>query len=253
MSIWTLYKREMASYFQSMIAYILLACTGLVLGMVFYAYAYNMAQQGPSPESLTQVFFSSSAFLFILFLIQVPLITMRLFSEEFKMGTIEMLLTAPVTEWSVVMAKFLGSLSFFMILWAPFAIDLVALQTFTNPPPVVLWGELCTTFLTLLLIGSLSVSIGCLASVLSKNQIVSAIICFALLFMMLMLAILVQMISPNYGTVGEQLANYFSEFNHLQMGAEGVLDTRPIIFYLSSTILMLFCCQRILLTHRLQG
>ena len=79
-----------------------------------------------------QIFFTWPLFWMLLF-VQVPLITMRVFSEEFKLGTIEMLLTAPVREWDVVLAKFFGALTFFLVLWLPIALDLTALQLFSSP------------------------------------------------------------------------------------------------------------------------
>ena len=128
MSTWTLYKREIASYFQSMIASILLAFSSLVIGIVFYYFVSNVSKQGSSEVSVTQWFFIGNPFFFIITMVQIPLVTMRVFSEEFKLGTIEMLLTAPVTEWSIVIAKFLGALTFFLLLWSPYILDITSLQ-----------------------------------------------------------------------------------------------------------------------------
>ena len=97
-----------------------------------------VTDQGYKEQSILQIFFNWPLF-WLLILVQVPLITMRVFSEEFKLGTIEMLLTAPVREWDVVLAKFFGALTFFLVLWMPVVLDLTALQIFSNPPPPIFW------------------------------------------------------------------------------------------------------------------
>src|SRR5580658_1389674 len=126
MAFWTLYKREFSSYFQSAVAYIVLFGSALIQGLFFVTLVHFVMDANYKEQSVMQVFFNWPLFWFLL-IVQVPLTTMRVFSEEFKMGTIEMLLTAPVTEWEVVLAKFFGALSFFLVLWLPIALDLAFL------------------------------------------------------------------------------------------------------------------------------
>src|SRR6202050_5248287 len=159
MAFWTLYKRELGGYFQSVVAYIVLFGSALAQGMVFITLTTFIAQQNYKDQSVFQVFFTCAIFWILLF-VQVPLITMRVFSEEFKLGTIEMLLTAPVREWEIVLAKFFGALTFFLILWLPVVLDQVALQLFSNPPPPVSWGQYGVTALTIVLVGAFYVSLG---------------------------------------------------------------------------------------------
>jgi ABC-2 type transport system permease protein len=129
MAFWTLYKREFTSYFQSAVAYVVLFGSALVQGVLFWFIVSAVSADNYKDQSILQIFFTFPLF-WILILVQVPLITMRVFSEEFKLGTIEMLLTAPVREWDVVLAKFFGALTFFLILWLPVVLDLMALQLF---------------------------------------------------------------------------------------------------------------------------
>ena len=136
MAFWTLYKRELNSYFQSAVAYVVLFGSALIQSMFFVILLRFIMDANYKDQSVMQIFFTWPLF-WLLLLGQVPLITMRVFSEEFKLGTIEMLLTAPVREWDVVLAKFFGALSFFLILWLPIALDLTVLQLFSNPEPPV--------------------------------------------------------------------------------------------------------------------
>jgi ABC-2 type transport system permease protein len=184
-------------------------------------------------------------------LVPVPLVTMRVFSEEFKLGTIEMLLTAPVTEWDVVLAKFFGALSFFAMLWLPTALDLFLLQIFSNPAPPIPWSEIALTVLTLALVGGFYVSLGVFTSVLTKNQIIAAVLCFALVFTVFGIS-LMRWIQQVDATSLEWIS-YISTPEHFQNAVTGLFDTRPIVFYLTVTAFMLMLTQRILQGRRLKG
>src|SRR5271154_3442134 len=175
MAFWTLYKRELNSYFQSAVAYVVLFGSALIQSMFFVILVQFMMDANYKEQNVMQIFFTWPLF-WLLLLGQVPLITMRVFSEEFKLGTIEMLLTAPVREWDVVLAKFFGALTFFLILWLPIALDLTAMQIFSAPPPPVYWSQIGLTAMTLTLIGGYWVSIGVFTSVLTKNQIIAAVL-----------------------------------------------------------------------------
>ena len=103
---------------------------------------------------------------------------MRLFAEEFKLGTIEPLMTAPVRDWQVVLAKYFGALFFYIILWIPTTLYFVIFQAVTHQPAADSTGAYLGGYLMILLLGMFYLSIGCFASVLTKNQIVAAIISF---------------------------------------------------------------------------
>ena len=129
---YTLLTREVRSYFYSPIAYVVLMFFLFVAGADFY-FQLSFMNGKPVQYSVQEAFFNSVFFWFAFVLI-FPLITMRLFSEEFKLGTIEPLMTAPVRDWQVVLAKFFGSLVFYLILWLPTLLYFWVFQTVTHQP-----------------------------------------------------------------------------------------------------------------------
>src|SRR5687767_15358909 len=163
---YTLLMREVRSYFYSPIAYIVLVFFLLLSGVDFYLQISFMNQR-PVEYSVQEAFFNSVFFWFAFVLI-FPLITMRLFSEEFKLGTIEPLMTAPVRDWQVVLSKFFGALIFYIVLWIPTVFYFAIFQLITNQPAAHSTGAYLGSYLILLLLGSFYLSVGCLASVLTK-------------------------------------------------------------------------------------
>jgi ABC-2 type transport system permease protein len=201
-------------------------------------------------QSVMQIFFIWPLF-WLLLLVQIPLITMRVFSEELKLGTIEMLLTAPVREWDVVLAKFAGAWTFFLILWLPIALDLAALQIFSNPSPPIIWSQLLLTAMTIALSGSFFVSLGILASVLTRNQIIAAVLCFAFLLLFFLVSIVRWFPNEDAGTLA--WVSYVSLPEHLENAVQGLFDSRPVVFYITVTAFVLMLTQRILQGRRLKG
>jgi ABC-2 type transport system permease protein len=250
MAFWTLYKRELSSYFQSVVAYIVLFGSALTQGLLFVILVTLLAQQNVKDESAFQAFFTCAIFWILLF-VQVPLITMRVFSEEFKLGTIEMLLTAPVREWEIVLAKFFGALTFFLILWTPVILDQVALQLFSSPPPPACWGQYATTALTLLLVGGFFVSLGVFTSALTKNQIIAAVLCFALILVSFFIALLKW--QEHLTSFTQSCISYVSMIEHFGHAVQGLFDTRPVVYYVTMTAFFLLATQRLLLARRLKG
>jgi ABC-2 type transport system permease protein len=176
---------------------------------------------------------------------------MRVFSEELKLGTIEMLLTAPVRDWDVVVAKYLGALTFFLVLWLPIALDLFALQIFSAPPPPVYWSQIGLTALTILLVGSFYVSIGVFTSALTKNQIIAAVLCFALLFIPFGISLLRWIQNLNENLLA--WVSYVSTPEHLQNAVQGIFDSRPLVYYCTATLLMLYLAKSVVEGRRLKG
>jgi ABC-2 type transport system permease protein len=250
MAWWTLYKRELNTYFQSGVAYVVLFGSAVVQSILFLFIASKVAQIHYTEQSVMQIFFTWPL-LWVLLLIQAPLITMRVFSEELKLGTLEMLLTAPVREWDVVLAKFFGALSFFVVLWMPITLDLTALQLFSNPPPPLMWSQIGLTALTILLVGSLYVSIGVFTSSLTRNQIVAAVLCFALLFIPFGISLMRWMDDLNAGLL--DWVSYVSTPEHLQNAVQGIFDSRPLVYYITFSILMLYLTKSVLESRRLKS
>jgi ABC-2 type transport system permease protein len=250
MAFWTLYKRELNSYFQSAVAYVVLFGSALIQSVFFVLLLRVAIDNNIKDASVMQMFFNGLLF-WIFLLGQVPLITMRLFSEEFKLGTIEMLLTAPVREWDIVLAKFFGALSFFLILWLPIILDLFMVQVFSNPAPPVYWTQIGLTMLTLTLAGGLYIAIGLFSSVLTKNQIISAVLCFA--FLLVIFFVSLWRYVPHTDAVTLEAISYVSGIEHMQNATLGIYDSRPIVFYVSVTAFILLLTKSLLEGRRLQS
>jgi ABC-2 type transport system permease protein len=250
MAWWTLFKRELSSYFHSGVAYVVLFGSAIAQGWQICAIVKLVSDSHFTQQSVMQIFFNWPLF-WLLLLVQVPLITMRVFSEELKLGTIEMLLTAPVTDWDVVIAKYLGALVFFIVLWLPVALDLTALQLFSSPPPPVYWSQIGLLALTVVLVGSFYVSVGIFTSALTKNQIIAAVLCFALLFIPFGVSLMKYM--ENLSATLEAWVSYVSTPEHLQLAGQGVFDSRPLVYYVTASLLMLYLAKSVVEGRRLKG
>jgi ABC-2 type transport system permease protein len=250
MAFWTLYKREISSYFQSAVAYVVLFVSALAQGFVFNWLTGRIIDANYKEGSVMQVFFNFPLFWILLF-VQVPLITMRVFSEEFKLGTIEMLLTAPVREWDVVLAKFFGALTFFLVLWMPVALDLLLLQIFSNPEPPFYWSQVVLTAFTIFLVGGFYVSIGIFSSVLTKNQIIAGALCFVFIFAIFCISL--EKWAAHLDSTTLAWISYVSLQEHLQNAVLGIFDTRPLVLYVTLTAFMLMVTKTILQGRRLNG
>jgi len=231
-----LLNREVRSYFYSPIAYIVLVFFLIVAGFDFYMQISFMNQR-PVAYTVQDAFFNSVFFWFAFVLI-FPLITMRLFAEEFKLGTIEPLMTAPVRDWQVVLSKYFGALVFYIVLWLPTAFYFFIFESTTHQPAANSTGAYLGAYLMLLLLGMFYLSIGCLASVLTKNQIIAAVISFCVITL-LFFSGLAQYLVRDIDSTTRQVLGYFSAIEHMGTLSRGQFDTRPIVLYVSMTIVML--------------
>src|SRR5881398_3639165 len=167
---YALLSREVRSYFHSPIAYIVLIFFLLISGVDFY-FQISFMNQRQVQYTVQEAFFNSVFFWFAFVLI-FPLITMRLFAEEFKLGTIEPLMTAPVRDWQVVLSKFFGALSLYVILWVPTALYFGIFKMVAHQSAATSTGAYFGAYLMMFLLGMFYLSVGCLASALTRNQIV---------------------------------------------------------------------------------
>ncbi len=232
----TLLSREVRSYFYSPIAYVVLVFFLLLSGVDFYIQLSFMNGQAVA-YSVQEAFFNSVFFWFAFVLI-FPLITMRLFAEEFKLGTIEPLMTAPVRDWQVVLSKFCGALVFYLVLWIPVLLYFFIFQVVTHQPAANSVGTYLGSYLMLLLLGMFYISVGCFASVLTKNQIIAAIISFCAITLHFFSG-LISFIVRDISSMTRQLLGYFSAIEQMGTLSRGEIDTRPIVLYVSMTIVML--------------
>jgi ABC-2 type transport system permease protein len=231
-----LLRRELTAYYLSPIAYVVLCLFLILNGLSFYFTLVSLSR-GPFTITVVQAFFND-LFFWIAYLLVFPVITMRTFAEEFKLGTIEPLMTAPVHDWQVVLAKFFGALVFYIVLWIPTLLYFAIFQAITHQPAANSAGAYWGSYLMLLLLGMFYTAIGCLASVLTKNQIVAAIISFCAITLLFFLG-LIQFILLYVSSAMRDLLGYFSALEHMGTFSRGIIDTRPIILYVSMTILVL--------------
>src|SRR5713101_3125211 len=231
-----LLMREVRGYFYSPIAYIVLVFFLLVSGVDFY-FQISFMNQRPASYTVQEAFFNN-VFFWLPFILIFPLITMRLFAEEFKLGTIEPLMTAPVRDSQVVLAKFFGALVFYVVLWIPTLLYFAIFQKITHEPAANSTGAYWGSYLMLLLLGMFYLSIGCLASVVTKNQIVAAIISFCAITLLFFFG-LIQFILLDVNSGMRDVLGYFSSIEHMGTYSRGIIDTRPMVLYLSMTVFML--------------
>lgn len=231
-----LLSREVRSYFYSPIAYVVMVFFLIVSGADFY-FQLSFMNQRPVSYTVQEAFFNSVFFWFAFVLI-FPLITMRLFAEEFKLGTIEPLMTAPVRDWQVVLSKFFGSLVFYVTLWLPTLLYFALFQAITHQSAANSTGAYLGAYLMLFLLGMFYLSIGCLASALTRNQIVAAIISFCVITLLFFLG-LISFVLLDVSSTTRQLLGYFSAIEQMGTLSRGEIDTRPMVLYISGTIVAL--------------
>lgn len=248
-NFWILYGKEMKTFFISPVAYLVFFAYALLNGIVFRFWLGIMITNHTRDYTIYQALLGSPLFWFVL-LTQAPVITMRTLSEEYKMGTIEMLLTAPVREWEIVLSKFFATLTFYALLWISIPVNLGFLQCFSLSHNLLTWGTSLLPMGMILLLGCLYVSIGLFTSAMTKNQILAAIFCFAIIFIHLCLNFVAYTSEGGDWRSGLQ---YISALEHMDTACHGILDTRPIVFYLSGTAFFLFLTQRVLEGRRLKA
>lgn len=226
-------RRELIAYFSSPLAYIVMAAFLLLQGALFALIVGYLSQPGQSSLSILQAFFGGTIF-FWFFLVVAPLITMRLVAEERRSGTIEVLLTAPVTEAQVILGKFGAALIFYLALWAPTMIYVLIVKS----QAAVDWGAVAASYLGVALFGALFVSLGLFASTLTRNQIIAAVLAFTGLIILFGLPLMRGLLVSS-STLGAVI-DHADLWQHMTDYAKGIVDTRHVVYELSLTVLFLF-------------
>lgn len=243
----TLARRELASYFMSMTGYIIIAAATLIIGVVFAAMLRQL-QHVPTLMPVTEIFFST--FFFWLVLIFPPaVITMRIFAFEKFSGTFETLMTAPVTDLQVVLAKFSSALMFYCVMWLPLLGCLFIVRYYTSDVSAFDAGAVGSTFLGIALFGCLFISAGICASSMTKSQAIAVMISLAFALSLLILSFLAGQSTGDTTWKGQLLA-CFSLGEQMRDFARGVVDTRSVVFLCSSTLFFLFLTLRIVESRR---
>jgi len=234
---WTLVRRELSSFFYSWIGYIIIAGVVFLIGFSFASMLRGLNAEA-TPVPVTQLFYETLYFWLVL-LIVAPLITMRSFAMEKATGTYETLMTTPVGDAQVVLAKFTGALLFYMILWLPLVGCIWIVRAYSNEPSAFEAGTVATTYLGILMLGCLYMSLGIFASALTRSQIIAAMVTFALGIALFMVSFLAKSVGTQT-TWPSRVVAYLALMEHMRDFAHGIVDTRPIVMSLSVTAFFLF-------------
>lgn len=233
------FNRELRAYFFSPLAYVVLFFFLVINGFVF-AMIISFLNDPRSPAGRPlDLFFGGTLFFWILLLFIAPVLTMRLLSEELRSGSIEVLMTAPVTEGQVVAGKYLAALAFYLFLWLPTLAYAGVVAHYSE----VDWGPILAGYLGILGIGALFLSVGLFASAMTRSQLLAAIITFALLIFFFSFGLLENLVN-NEGV--REAFGYLNLWNHMDEFAKGIVDTRRLVYYLSGTLFFLFLTSRAL-------
>ena len=246
-------RKELRSYFASPIAYVIIGLFALLFGWFFYAYldlfvrrSAGMGQMGGGANNINQdmiryVLMNSA----IIILFIMPMITMRTYSEEKRSGTIELLLTSPLTDTEIIFGKFFGALGLYATMLAVTLLDMLLLFKFGHPE----WRPIAAGYLGLLLLGGCFVSLGLLISSLTKNQIVAGVITFAVFLVLWIINWTADQSSPTMRAV----LNHLSIIDHFDDFARGIIDTKHVVYYLSFITFGLFLTAKSVDSERWRG
>ena len=257
-NILAIIQRELGAYFISPVAYVVLTIFVFLSGLFFRSILAQVLQMGlmsqlqaqqlgpramDMPGMITRGFLSTMS---VILLFVMPMLTMGLFSEEKKRGTIELLLTAPLTDLQVVLGKFFAGVTFFLILLLTTWIPTGFLYLYSSPAS----GPILTAYLGLLLYGLALIAIGLFISTLTENQIIAAVLSFGTI----MVLWLVDVLANNAdSTTGKAVLTYLSIISHLDDFMKGVLSTSHIVFYMSLMLVALFLTYRSIDSLRWRG
>jgi ABC-2 type transport system permease protein len=227
--------RELRSYFFAPTGYIIIALFLLMSGIIFVVRAFDQGQ----PASIRPVFeYGVWMLIFV-----CPAISMKAISEERRMGTFEMLMTCPVSEWNVILGKFFASFCFLLIMLAPTAVLVAALEIYGRPD----YGELLCGYLGMALVGMAYLASGIFASTLSNSQVVAFLLT---LFFWLLLTIGAKIVPAYLPEPWSGAAFAIDPDPRLRDFAIGLIDTSNIIYFLSFTAVVLIAAVRSLEARR---
>jgi len=256
-NVLALAHKELKSYFASPIAYVVIGFFALLFGYFFIALlsfferqSMQMAQMGMMGEAPTvninqqlirPLFMNAS----VIVLFVLPMITMRTYAEEKRSGTIELLLTSPLTDFQIIMGKFLGAMALYAAMLAVTLIHIAVLFAYGNPE----WRPVITAYVGLLLMGGCFISVGLLISSLTRNQIVAGMVTFAVF----LLLSVINWIGTFSGPTAQAVLNYLSITEHFDDFTKGIVDTTHLVYYVSFIAFALFLTARSFDTARWRG
>ena len=254
-NILAIWQREMKSYFVSPIAYVVLTVFLFFSGFFFYSILSAVVQsammqaaygQGSQPMDMpgivTRNLFGT---LSVVLLFMIPMLTMGLFSEEKKRGTIELLLTTPVGNLQAILGKYLASLTVLLILFASSGITISALFVYSQPD----WKPMLAGYLGMFLYGAALLALGLFISTLTENQIVAVVITFGVSLVLWLISVF----ANSAGAATKSVIDYLSVISHLDDFIKGVIDSSHVIYYVTFAFVGLFLAYRSLESLRWKG
>lgn len=244
--------KELRSYFASPIGYVITGLFALLFGYFFYNYlgffvraSEQMTMGGGTPNVNQHMIAGLLQNAAVIILFVMPMITMRTYSEEKRSGTIELLLTSPVSDVEIILGKFFGAMGLYAAMLAVTMLYIGMLFFLGNPE----WKPIAAGYLGLLLMGGCFISVGLLVSSLTKNQIVAGMATFAV-FLFLWV---INWIGENAGATTREIVNYLSITQHLDDFTRGVIDTKHLVYYLSFITFGLFLTAKSVDSERWRG
>jgi ABC-2 type transport system permease protein len=249
--IWTIAWKDYKTYFTSPIAYIIIAGFLMIMGWMFFfslshfnmqMMQYKQFGMGKGVSITDGIVRPLYGNMNVIFLLLVPFVTMRLFAEERKLQTIQLLMTSPISLWEMICGKFLSAILLIITMLASTLVYPVVLMVFGNPDA----GPIFTSYLGTFMLTSCYVAIGIFFSSMTENQIVAGALTFAAgLFLWL-----INWASQSAGPVFSDFLDYLSLIQHYNNFSQGIIDTSDIVFYVSFVFLGLFLTHRVLDSYR---
>jgi ABC-2 type transport system permease protein len=246
------YRREMGGYFVSPVAYIVVGLFLLVCGWLFYGILGDVMKAsvtsqmramqmggGAQPIDVPGIVirgFLGNISVIILFLL--PILTMGIYAEERKRGTMELLMTSPLTEFQIVLGKYLAALTLFLVMLAPTLIYQIIMASYAEPG--IPWAMLWSGYLGLVLLGSVLVALGAFISSLTESQIIAGVATFAVFLLLLVL----DFGARDSSSTWSDIVQYLSILRHYDDFSRGVIDTANVIFDVSLAAVGVFLTQR---------
>jgi ABC-2 type transport system permease protein len=242
---WTIYRKELKSYFASPIAYLLMAAFALIFGYFFYAATAIFVTRGMESQMMGRMMpmdmnewiirpLLMNVSVIALFLI--PMITMRLFAEEKRSGTIELLMTSPVRDMEIILGKWFAAETLFAVILGLSALNLGFLFAYGKPD----WRPILVGYLGLLLQGGALLALGAFISSTTRNQIIAGGGTFAACLLLWIL----DWVSSYETASWAKVMTYLSVVTHFEPFSKGVLDSKDVVFYLSVIFFGLFLTAR---------
>jgi ABC-2 type transport system permease protein len=240
-------RRELSGYFLSLTGWLVIAAATFLMGLSFVVLLVKL-QREPTPMPVTELFYVTPFFWLIL-LLSTPVITMRLFAQERMTGTFETLMTAPVSDLQVVLAKFTAGMIFYIVMWLPLLGCLGVVRQLSGVGTAMDAGAVAATFLGIVLVGSTLIAAGCWASALTRSLGLAAMIALVFGTSLFLIGFLADKLPDGNGWA-MQILGGFNVFEQMHDFARGLVDTRPVVLHVTITLFFLFVTLRVVESRR---